>query len=120
MPYKDKEKERAYKKQYYLDNLKERKEYSRNYALENKEKVSLKNSKWYSKNKEYRKKYKEERKEKTRIWENHRYKTNINFRLTKLLRGRLRSALKGIDSVLLISGMDDPQKRIQQHRNVIA
>jgi len=29
------------------------------------------------------------------------------------------SALKGIDSVLLISGMDDPQKRIQQHRNVI-
>jgi len=29
------------------------------------------------------------------------------------------SALKGIDSVLLISGMDAPQKRIQQHRNVI-
>jgi len=30
------------------------------------------------------------------------------------------AALKGIDAVLLISGMDDPQKRIQQHRNVIA
>jgi len=29
------------------------------------------------------------------------------------------AALKGIDSVLLISGMDDAQKRIQQHRNVI-
>lgn len=28
-------------------------------------------------------------------------------------------ALKGIDAVLLISGMDEPQKRIQQHRNVI-
>jgi len=28
-------------------------------------------------------------------------------------------ALNGIDRVLLISGMDDPQKRIQQHRNVI-
>ncbi|QIE59103.1 NAD(P)H-binding protein [Rasiella rasia] len=28
-------------------------------------------------------------------------------------------ALQGIDTVLLISGMDDPQKRIQQHRNVI-
>lgn len=28
-------------------------------------------------------------------------------------------ALKGIDSVLLVSGMDDPAKRIQQHRNVI-
>ena len=29
------------------------------------------------------------------------------------------TALKGIDRVLLISGMDDPKKRIQQHRNVI-
>lgn len=28
-------------------------------------------------------------------------------------------ALQGVDSVMLISGMDDPQKRIQQHRNVI-
>ncbi|WP_417609243.1 NAD(P)H-binding protein [Owenweeksia hongkongensis] len=28
-------------------------------------------------------------------------------------------ALKSIDKVLLISGMDDPQKRIPQHRNVI-
>ncbi|MRI01602.1 NAD(P)H-binding protein [Kriegella sp. EG-1] len=28
-------------------------------------------------------------------------------------------ALNGIDAVLLVSGMDDPQKRIQQHRNVI-
>lgn len=28
-------------------------------------------------------------------------------------------ALKGIDTVLLVSGMDEPQKRIEQHRNVI-
>jgi len=28
-------------------------------------------------------------------------------------------ALKGVNSVLLISGMDDPQKRIGQHRNII-
>ncbi|MEQ9187166.1 MAG: NAD(P)H-binding protein [Cryomorphaceae bacterium] len=28
-------------------------------------------------------------------------------------------ALQGVDSVVLISGMDEPQKRIQQHRNVI-
>ena len=97
MPYKDKEKNRAYKKQYYLDNIKRIKEYSINYDLENKEKISLKNSKWYSKNKEKRKIYKQERIEKTRIWEKNRYKTNINFRLTKLLRTRLRKALKGID-----------------------
>jgi len=29
------------------------------------------------------------------------------------------AALKGVDKLLLISGMDEPQKRIQQHRNVI-
>lgn len=34
-------------------------------------------------------------------------------------RGDFNTALKGIDAVMLISGMDDPQKRIQQHRNVI-
>ena len=28
-------------------------------------------------------------------------------------------ALQGIDVVLLVSGMDEPQKRIQQHRNVL-
>ncbi|SDI32352.1 SDR family oxidoreductase [Winogradskyella thalassocola] len=34
-------------------------------------------------------------------------------------REDFNAALKGIDIVLLVSGMDDPQKRIQQHRNVI-
>ncbi|MFT5823060.1 MAG: NAD(P)H dehydrogenase (quinone) [Crocinitomix sp.] len=32
----------------------------------------------------------------------------------------LENALKGIDTLLLVSGMDEPQKRITQHRNVIA
>jgi len=34
-------------------------------------------------------------------------------------RSDFDKALQGIDAVLLISGMDEPQKRIQQHRNVI-
>ena len=34
-------------------------------------------------------------------------------------REDFNTALKGVDSMLLISGMDDPQKRIRQHRNVI-
>ncbi|WP_339922211.1 SDR family oxidoreductase [uncultured Cyclobacterium sp.] len=34
-------------------------------------------------------------------------------------RGQFDEALKDIDVVLLVSGMDEPQKRIQQHRNVI-
>lgn len=34
-------------------------------------------------------------------------------------REHFNKALQGIEAVLLVSGMDDPQKRIQQHRNVI-
>ncbi|MEH1009027.1 SDR family oxidoreductase [Winogradskyella sp. ECml5-4] len=34
-------------------------------------------------------------------------------------REDFNTALKGIDIILLVSGMDEPQKRIQQHRNVI-
>ncbi len=34
-------------------------------------------------------------------------------------REQFNEALKGIDKVLLVSGMDEPEKRIQQHRNVI-
>ena len=34
-------------------------------------------------------------------------------------REEFDAALQGIDKVILLSGMDEPQKRIQQHRNVI-
>ena len=34
-------------------------------------------------------------------------------------RDQMRKALAGVDSVLLVSGMDAPDKRIVQHRNVI-
>lgn len=34
-------------------------------------------------------------------------------------REHFDEALQGVDAVLLVSGMDEPQKRIQQHRNVI-
>tara|TARA_R110002049_G_scaffold308963_1_gene515205 strand:+ start:3431 stop:4282 length:852 start_codon:yes stop_codon:yes gene_type:complete len=34
-------------------------------------------------------------------------------------REEFNLALEGIDVVMLLSGMDEPQKRIQQHRNVI-
>ncbi|MBM1108236.1 SDR family oxidoreductase [Aurantibacter crassamenti] len=34
-------------------------------------------------------------------------------------REDFNTALQGIDTVMLLSGMDEPQKRIQQHRNVI-
>lgn len=34
--------------------------------------------------------------------------------------GELERSLKGIDAVLLVSGMDAPDKRVEQHRNVIS
>ncbi|MEP2059583.1 MAG: SDR family oxidoreductase [Maribacter litoralis] len=34
-------------------------------------------------------------------------------------REDFNEALQGVDAVLLVSGMEEPQKRIQQHRNVI-
>ena len=34
-------------------------------------------------------------------------------------RGVLEQSLQGVDTVLLVSGMDAPEKRIDQHRNVI-
>jgi len=34
-------------------------------------------------------------------------------------RGDFDAALKGIDALLIVSSMDEPQKRIQQHRNII-
>lgn len=34
-------------------------------------------------------------------------------------RDQLGSSLQGIDALLLVSGMDAPEKRIEQHRNVI-
>lgn len=35
------------------------------------------------------------------------------------LRNELRKSLSGIDALLLVSGMDAPDRRIEQHRNVI-
>ena len=34
-------------------------------------------------------------------------------------RPEFEDALKGVDAVLLVSGLDEPNKRIEQHRNVI-
>lgn len=34
-------------------------------------------------------------------------------------REQFNAALQGVDKVLLVSGMDEASKRIQQHRNVI-
>jgi len=46
--------------------------------------------------------------------------TDIEFRRADYGdKSSYTKALKGVDAVLLVSGMDDPSKRVHQHRNVI-
>jgi len=75
------------KKQYYWDNIEDRKECSKEYYKNNREK-SL----------NYNKEYEKLNKEKTRKYRNNyvkkRYKEDINFKLIHNLRGRINSVLK--------------------------
>jgi hypothetical protein len=85
-----------------------RKEHSKKYYLNNKEKVQARNKKWYLKNKEKRKEkyiensranyYKDRKKKINKViaYQKIKNKTDINWILRKRLRGRLQKALKGI------------------------
>ena len=50
---------------------------------------------------------------------------NVNHQGVEVRKGdynnpeEVKTAFEGVNKVLLVSGMDEPQKRIQQHRNVI-
>ena len=74
---KNKERIRGVKKEYYLKNI----EHYKEYRLKTKEYQK----EWSLKNREYVKDY-----------ENNRYRTNINFKLRRICRSRIRQALKGI------------------------
>jgi len=78
---KNREYIREQKKEYNLKNRERRKEYMRGYNL---------------KRKEYNKEYARENIERTRNYERNKYQTDNNFRLKKICRTRIRTALKGI------------------------
>jgi len=95
-------KNKEYKKEYYLKNI----EHIKEYRLKTKEHRSKRDKEYYLKNIEYYKEYrlrtKEYRKEwflknkqHTRDYERNKYRTNINFKLRKNCRNRIRVALKG-------------------------
>jgi hypothetical protein len=92
-------------KEYLLKNEEKIKKQKIKYYQENKEKINKRGNKYYQENKEKRKEYyiktkdkrKEERKKNlahTRSIVKSRYFTDIQFRLSQLLRARLRSAIK--------------------------
>lgn len=102
---KNREKNRAYAKEYHLKNrergLEERREW---YKRQDREKQLQQRRDWYRQNKERhsiaRDKYAIENKDRLsaarRKWENERLDTDIDYRLRKTLASRIRAVVKGI------------------------
>ena len=85
------------RKEYYLKNREQILKYQKEYNLKNPEIKKERDKKYRLKNKEKKKEYDRKNIERTRILEKNRYKTDINFRLKKILRNRIRQGLKGIN-----------------------
>lgn len=79
-----------YLKQWNEDN----KEKLQDYRNNNKDKIQEYLNEWNKKNPEYAKQYKDNNKIRTRVRERERYKTDIEWRITKILRARLSFAIK--------------------------
>ena len=90
----NKEKLKELNKKYYEDNKEQIKEQKKKYREENKEKIKELNKNYYEENKdkikEYQKKHREDNKEKVKErenkYKNNRYRTDINFRVSKCIR----------------------------------
>ena len=100
------EERKQYNKQYYLDNKEKRRQSNKQYRLNNKEKIkqyNLDNKEYHKeyrlKNKEkikqYKKKYDLNNKEKRRKYQNERKKRDPNYKLIKIIRTRIINVLKG-------------------------
>jgi hypothetical protein len=114
MPYKSKEKQKKNNAEWYQNNKEQKKKTSAEWYQNNKEHANKVGKEWYQNNKEHaakvskewrlknkekdkndQAKWRLENKEWRRNYEKNRYKTDINFRLTKLCRGRIRKIIKG-------------------------
>ena len=84
-----KEEKREYNRKHYAANRESEILRKRKYYSENKDKINSKSfcKKWYSANREYKIRYQT-------VYEKNKLKTDLNFRLTKVLRSRIRSAIK--------------------------
>ena len=98
---KNKERTKEVSKEYYSKNKEERLKYFKKYYSKNKEYKKAQMREYYLKNiekkKEYKLKNREHFKEYKREYENRRYKTDINFRVSKICRTRILQALKGLN-----------------------
>jgi hypothetical protein len=100
---------KKWNKKAYNANPEKYREISRMYRFNNKEKVRLYNKKWYTENREKgiaasvrwsrnhperRKLYRVRSRATSRRYENQLYKNDLNFRIAKVLRSRLATALR--------------------------
>ena len=92
---KNKEQIKEQRKGYYLKNKEHIREQQKGYNLKNPEIKKERDKKYRLKNKESYKKWRLENKEHIRNHERNRYQTDVNFKLRKICRNRIRKALKG-------------------------
>jgi hypothetical protein len=100
----DIEKARSKRREYYNNNRERLNGYNRKSYNNNRDINIQKRKQWYQDNKEShaiaRERYAEQNKENLqaarRKWENQRLKEDVNYSLQKALRGRIRSAVKGV------------------------
>ena len=94
-----KAKKKEYLKQYYLDNKENLKQYDKQYYLDNREKISEQKKEYYLDNREKllgrQKQYNLENKPKRNAYVSNKRKTDLAFALTDNLRTRLKQALNG-------------------------
>ena len=82
-------------KAHYQQNAEKKKEQMKAYRKQNSEKIKAYRKQNREKIKEQKKAYRKQNRDKIRIYERNKHKTDINFKLSKNLRTRIRCVLKG-------------------------
>jgi len=85
----DIEKRKQYQKEYRLNNKEKQRQYEKKWYLDNKEKVNQKCKQWRLNNKKHIREYYNK-------YDRKRLKIDSNYKLVKLIRNRIKSVLKGI------------------------
>jgi hypothetical protein len=94
------EKIKNYRSEYYLEHKDEKAEYTHNYYLKNKDVRTKQISEWRLKNLKRIQERRNKNKEKRNKQEKLRRETDVNYKLTSILRNRLRNALIGVGTKL--------------------
>jgi len=109
MTYKDPEKRKEYHRQYYLNNKENLTEYKKQYRSKNRDKINKRDKQHRSKNKDKIKEYRVNNREKHREYDKqyqiynrqnkakywrNRYHNNIEYRIIRTIRGRIYRVLR--------------------------